>query len=138
LVQYARDHGGPGKVYVAPMDVYFAQSNVVEPDVLYLTGETAATLVDPRYVDVPPDLVVEVSSPGTRITDLTRKKELYARFGVREYWFVDLESDRIDVYRLEDGRYDRPSAFVRSDTLTSPVLPGLSLSVDEILGPRED
>jgi Uma2 family endonuclease len=37
--------------------------------------------------------------------DLGRKKEIYATFGVAEYWFVDLESDRIEIYRLEGDEY---------------------------------
>jgi Uma2 family endonuclease len=49
--------------------------------------------------------VVEVSSPSTRRLELVRKRELYQRFGVPEYWYVDLEADRVEVYRLSRGSY---------------------------------
>ena len=79
--------------------------------------------------------MVEVSSPSTRRDDLTRKQALYERHGVPEYWFVDLQSDEIRVYRLAEGRYASPVLLGRDDTLESAVLPGFSASVGEILGP---
>jgi len=82
--------------------------------------------------------VVEVSSPTTRRLELVRKLDLYERFGVLEYWFVDLDADRVEVYRLEGDRYLAPRLFGRSDALSSPQIPGFTLSVDELLGPRED
>ncbi len=81
-----------------------------------------------------PDLVVEVSSPSTRRIDVGRKKELYERYRVPEYWFVDLDADRMEVYRLQEGRYGSPALVARGDILSSPLLPGLEASVEAILG----
>jgi Uma2 family endonuclease len=80
---------------------------------------------------------VEVSSASTRKLELSRKKDLYERFGVPEYWYVDLEADRVEVYRLGDGRYDLPMLLGRGDDLKTALAPGLSISVDQILGPAE-
>jgi Uma2 family endonuclease len=137
LTLYCREHGG--QTYPAPMDVVLSQSNVVEPDVVFVRGENVDRMSDePRYVAIPPDLVVEVSSPHTRRIDLTRKKDLYARFGVPEYWFVDLDSDLIEVYRLGEGGYDSPSVVGRGEILESPTIPGLSVPVDDVIGPRDE
>lgn len=46
-----------------------------------------------------PDLVVEVLSPSTVKRDRTRKKDVYGRCGVREYWLVDPASRTVEVYR---------------------------------------
>src|SRR2546421_738995 len=54
-----------GEVYPAPTDVFFSDSNVVEPDLLFLRPENLE-VHDPDKVAPVPDLVVEISSPSTR------------------------------------------------------------------------
>ena len=126
-----------GKVFVAPTDVFFSDTNVVEPDVLYLRPENVGR-VEKKLVRSAPDLVFEVSSPTTRRLELVRKRELYERFGVPEYWFVDLDVDRVEIYRLEGTRYSTPKLLGRGDALDSPQIPGFTLTVDDLLGPPED
>src|SRR5712692_4139427 len=108
-----------GRVFVAPTDVYFSETSVVEPDVLYLRPENVGR-VERLLVRSAPDVVIEVSSPTTRRLELVRKRELYERFGVSEYWFIDLDADRIEVHRLESGAYPLPALFRRGDKLQSP------------------
>jgi Uma2 family endonuclease len=59
----------------------------------------------------PPDFVIEVTSNSTRREDLSRKKDLYERLGVSEYFLFDPTGDylnpRLQGYRLEQGRYIR-------------------------------
>jgi Uma2 family endonuclease len=93
--------------------------------------------VERRFVRSAPDVVVEVSSPSTRRLELVRKRELYERFGVPEYWYVDLDADRVEVHRLESGRFTVPEILARSDTLRSDQTPGFSIAVDDLLGPSE-
>ena len=88
---------------------------------------------DEAKVVVPPDLVVEVSSPSTRRRDLSLKRDLYERFGVSEYWFVDIEAERAEAYRLSEGRYGPPEILRSADMLTSPVLPDFSFDLSTIL-----
>ena len=134
LVLYARAHGG--KALPAPADVYFGDTNVVEPDVLFVLAGNVER-IEPAFVRAAPDIVVEVSSPSTRRLELVRKRELYERFGVPEYWFVDLDADRIEVYRLADGRFGSPILLSRVDRLESPLLQGWSNTVDDILGTED-
>ncbi len=135
LFAWVEEHGG--KVYPAPTDVYFDDRTVLKPDVLLVRSEHAAKLTE-KFVRSAPDVVVEVSSPSTRRLELVRKREVYERFGVPEYWYVDLDADRIEVHRLESGRYPAPRLLRRGETLESPEVPGLSLPVDDVLGPLED
>lgn len=79
------------------------------------------------------DLAVKVSSPSTRRTDTVRKRDLYERHGVPEYWFVDLDADAILVYRLEEGRYGKPEILDPDEELTTPLLPGFSALVGDLL-----
>ena len=135
LFNYAEASGG--EVFPAPTDVFFSDDNVVEPDVLFVRAEHAEKL-ERRFVRSAPDLVVEVSSPSTRRLELVRKRELYERFGVPEYWYVDLELDRVEVYTLAEGTYGPPRILGRADVLASPQVPGFALSIEELLGPPED
>jgi len=128
---YAKEHGG--KVYVAPTDVFFSETSVVEPDVLFVRPENISRVEEP-FVRGAPDVVVEVSSPSTRRLELVRKRELYERFGVPEYWYVDLDADRVEVYRLEARGYRTPMLLSRGDALESPQAPGLTIPVAELLG----
>lgn len=130
LDEYRQDEGG--EAFFAPLDVFFADDNVVEPDVLFVRADRIEQIGD-RYVKSAPDLVVEISSPSTRRLELVRKKELYERFGVPEYWYVDLEAERVEVYELTDGRYPTPALRYPGETLAPSRLPGFSMPVDEAL-----
>ncbi|MGH2706410.1 MAG: Uma2 family endonuclease [Actinomycetota bacterium] len=134
LLAYVDEHGGA--VYVAPREVFLTDRNVVEPDVVFLRSEHLGRDEEP-FVRGAPDLVVEVSSPSTRRLELVRKLELYERFAVGEYWYVDLDADRVEVYRPTGERYGPPVMATRGEVLSSPVVPGFSIDVDDLVGPLE-
>ena len=107
-------------------------------DVLFIAQANLGRVELP-FVRGAPDVVVEVSSPTTRRLELVRKRELYERHGVSEYWYVDLDAERVEVYRLvEADRYGPPTIVRRGDRLTSEVLPGFEVAVDHVLGPAQD
>ncbi len=135
LLAWCRTNGG--KVNIAPTDVLFSDTNVLEPDVLFLRPENVSR-AEERFVRGSPDVVVEVSSPSTRRLELVRKRELYERFRATEYWYVDLDADRVEIYRLEGDRYGPPRYLARGEDLDSPEIPGFSISLDELLGPSPE
>ena len=123
-----------GLVLVSPMDVVFGRDTVVQPDVIFLAAETAAQVSDDGVVDVVPELLVEVSSPSTRRLDLVKKRRLYEREGVAEYWFVDLDAEVVDVYRLDtSGHYGDVLTLEEGEVLTCLAAPGLELAVSRAL-----
>lgn len=63
------------------------------------------------------------------------KRALYERIGVPEYWFADLDADRIEIHRLVDGAYGPPILATMDDQVTPPHLPGLSIDVADALRP---
>jgi Uma2 family endonuclease len=130
FLAYVEEHGG--EVFPAPTDVFFTDNTVVEPDVVVVRADHLDRLEE-RFVRSAPDVVVEVSSPTTRRLDLIRKRALYEREGVPEYWFVDLDADHIDVHRLREGRYGDPTSYGPGEDAVCETLPGFSISVDEVL-----
>ncbi|MEX0789327.1 MAG: Uma2 family endonuclease [Actinomycetota bacterium] len=128
---YRNSHGGDA--FAAPTGVFLADDNVVEPDLVFVRDDHLDR-VELAFVNGPPDLVVEISSPSTRRMDIVRKRELYARFEIPEYWFVDFDAERVEIYRLAGGTYGPPELVCSPGTLSTPQLPGLEVSIDEALG----
>jgi Uma2 family endonuclease len=115
-----------GEVFLAPFDVVISNFDVVEPDLVFVAADQSDILTD-KHVRGTPALVIEILSPGTRKTDELTKRRLYDRAGVREYWIVDPELDVVKVFRREaDG-------LPRVAELTTPLLPGLAISLPELL-----
>jgi Uma2 family endonuclease len=107
---------------------------VVEPDVVFIGPDRVDRFTEGRFVDIVPDLLVEVSSPSTRRLDLIKKCSLYEREGVPEYWFVDLDADVFDVYRLDSRRaYGMPTTLGEDAMATCLAAPGFVLPVGEAL-----
>lgn len=79
-------------------------------------------------------LVVEVTET-TASYDREVKTPIYARAGIPEVWLVDLERDRIEVFRQPSPQgYGEALALGRGQRLSPLLLPHISLSVDDILG----
>jgi Uma2 family endonuclease len=123
-----------GEVFVAPFDIVFTDSDVVEPDLIYLSKERAAEVLTSLHARGAPELVVEIASKGTRKRDETIKRRLYERCGVTEYWVVDPEVDVIRIYRREGTSFGRAVEMSREagDVLETSVLPGLQLRLTKI------
>lgn len=131
LETYRRNVGG--RAFAAPLDVFFADDNVVEPDVFFIRVDHPER-VQEKFIKDAPDLVVEVSSPSTQRRELVRKRELYQRFGVPEYWYIDLEAERIEVYVLTEGDYRAPRLLYPGEQVCSEQLVGFIMPVGEALG----
>lgn len=123
-----------GRVFLARLDVVMSDYDVVEPDLLFVSGDQLHILTEAN-VQGAPALVIEVLSPSTRRRDEGIKRKLFDEKGVREYWLVDPKGRRVSVCRrANDGSFpvvttlDHPG----DDQLTTPLLPGFSLSVSEL------
>ncbi len=130
LAPFARDHG-LGEVLISPTDVYLSDTNVLQPDLLFVSAARASIITE-RDVHGAPGLVVEIASPATRRRDRTVKMEIYARYGVAEYWLADPKAATLETLRLEDGQMAATGRYGRSDTFTTPLLPGLSVDLRKI------
>ena len=121
------DRNPVGQVFHAAFDVVFSNLDIVEPDLLYVSRQRLDILTETHVRGVP-DIVVEILSPGTKRTDERVKRDLYERFGVREYWIVNPALDLITVYRRHDLALVMAGELTaaREDVLATPLLPGWS------------
>jgi Uma2 family endonuclease len=122
-----------GRLLCAPMDVVLSESDVVQPDLLFIAASRASIITE-KNISGAPDLVVEIISEASRKTDETVKRKLYERCGAREYWIVDPELEKVAVYRLAQGRYSRDCELSREagDALQTPLLPGFKAALVDI------
>jgi len=118
------DDADLGEVFISPLDVELAPKTVVQPDVFILLKANPAKITEKRIQGVP-DLVVEVSSPGTVGHDRSVKQQAYERAGVREYWFVDPLAYTIEILILEGKAYKSLGVYSGEQTLPSLVVPAL-------------
>ena len=78
-------------------------------------------------------LAVEVSHTTLHL-DREVKLPLYAAAGITEYWIVDLEAERIEVYREPGAKgYGRVQRLARGEAISPAALPDIVLRVDDIL-----
>ncbi len=129
LRQFITEHG-TGRVLVAPCDVYLSDTNVVQPDLLFVSREREHLLSDGQKVRGAPDLVVEILSPSSADKDRGLKRDLYGRHGVTEYWLVDPIA--VSIHRQRGGVLAPTDTFTRGEALRSPLLAGLVLRLDDI------
>ena len=93
-----------GEVRIAPYDVYLDAKNAFQPDLVFIAKENVH-LIQEDGLHVTPDLVLEVLSPSNLNYDMTSKKDVYERNGVKEYWMVDPKTNNTIGYSLVEGRF---------------------------------
>lgn len=125
-----RHLGHAGVVIQAPVGVRLTAEDVPEPDIVVLLREHVDR-IGKQVIEGAPDLVVEVLSPGTAQRDVGRKRDLYERHGVPEYWIVDNDARIVEVLALREGRYARFGLHGTGETIRSALLRGFALAVDE-------
>ena len=82
-----------------------------------------------------PDLLVELVSPSSVRRDRYVKKDLYSRFGVKEYWIGDPANSSLEVFALHKGRYKPHCAAEEKGKISSLVLAGLEFDLSELAPP---
>ena len=97
---YIKNKGGSCEVDIAPFAVFLNadDKNYVEPDISVICSPEKLT---DKGCNGAPDWIIEIVSPGSRRTDYFTKLFKYRTAGVREYWIVDPDKDRITVYTFE-------------------------------------
>ena len=122
---------GIGRAFIAPFDVVLSDTDVVQPDVMFVSNQRL-DIITPDNIRGAPDLVIEVLSPSTAHRDRTFKRALYARHGVSEFWLVDTDAHTIEVLLLGPNGYDVAAAYGAGQSLTSPTLADFSLNIDDL------
>ena len=121
-----------GTIYAAETGFYTQRNpdTVRAPDTMYVSNERVAQIGDPvKYLDVAPNLAVEVLSPDDTWTEIETKVEEYVHAGVQLIWIVDPDRRIVAIYRPSGDR----TRLGQTDTLSGEdVLPGFTIPVSQI------
>ncbi|MCI9169284.1 MAG: helix-turn-helix domain-containing protein [Dorea sp.] len=101
LRNYIRKKGGKCSVFSAPVDVQLDKDNrtMVQPDVFVVCDRSK---LSERCVVGAPDFVIEVLSPSTGQKDGFLKLQKYQDAGVKEYWMIDTQKEKVVAYCFEE------------------------------------
>lgn len=117
---------GIGEVFNAPIDLVLAKYDIVQPDLLIVANPGQ---ISGRAIEGAPLLVVEVLSPSTRAQDRGIKMHRYADLGVRHYWILDPDHERLECLRLDAGAFGVVAEAYSPDTLAHPDWPELLIDL---------
>ncbi|MCH5717610.1 Uma2 family endonuclease [Niabella hibiscisoli] len=131
-------HGKQCDVYNAPFDVHLPRNSkedkeivtVLQPDICVVYGQSK---LDDKGCLSAPDIVVEILSPGNNRKELQNKYEVYEESGVKEYWIIHPDEKTFMKYTLDDDGHYQPSRLLTfGDIVTTPVLPGFTMVLDDV------
>jgi Uma2 family endonuclease len=122
---------GLGQCVAASTDVVLANDSVVQPDVQFISTERLR-IVEKGPVVGPPDFAAEILSESSKKYDTVTKRQLYAEHGVREYWIVDPELERVEQFVLESGDLVHKGVVSSGEVRSLAVLPGLAVKLADL------
>lgn len=127
LERHCGEHG-LGRVYPGPVDLVFSPNDVLVPDLVFVSSARLATVTETR-ITAAPEIVVEILSPSTARRDRGAKRRLYEKFGVREYWLIDIDARILERVVFGDTAGGHAIRLEPGDRLETDLLPGVVLPV---------
>ena len=131
-----------GLVVYAPVDIMISRAplRTRQPDVLYISFERIAQLgldnmEELPFLDIAPDLVVEIVSPSESQQNVSDKLADYQRMGVDECWLVRSREGTIEVVQFISDSSRTVERFSNGARVQSHVLPGWQPVVNDLLVP---
>jgi Uma2 family endonuclease len=128
LANYA-DENDSGQIFYAPMDVYLSDTTIVQPDIFLILKEREH-IIKKNFIEGPPDLIVEILSPGNKEIDRHTKMKGYALFGVQEYWIIDYDALILEQYLLQGQVFKRAGVF--TEDFSSSIFPNLTIHLSQV------
>ena len=128
----------PCRVFAAPFDVRFPVQSKDDQLIETVLQPDICVICDPAKIDEcggigAPDIVIEILSPGNNKKELKNKYDVYEEAGVLEYWILHPAEKTFLRYTLNvNKKFQLLDFLTLGDEVTTPVLPGFSLSLDEV------
>ncbi len=120
-----------GCVFYAPLDVYFDDTNLLQPDILFI-AKNRLDIIGEKNIQGAPDITIEILSEATAYRDLVKKKKIYAKFGFEEYWIGDPVERTIELYTLKETAFALVNSFARNETFESCLLRGFTMNLEKV------
>jgi Uma2 family endonuclease len=129
---YPAVRGKGGVLLVEPGIVWSEEGeDNVAPDIAIVLPDRLH-LATGRALSGTPNIVMEVVSEGSIEIDYVKKRALYARTGAQEYWIIDWLRRLIEVWTFIE-QAAQVVTYATGQTITTPLLPGVSIAVEDLL-----
>ena len=122
---------GLGNVFDAPIDIVFDDDEVFQPDIVFIKSENQS-IIGKNAIQGIPDLIVEIVSPSSTFYDTIEKKDIYRKYGVKEYWIIFPDEKVIEVLSLEKGEYLEFCKSKKEGIVKSKILEGLEIDSKDV------
>jgi len=119
-------------IFPSPIDIILSDTEVRQPDIVMI-HLSRMSIISNRGIHGAPDLVVEVTSEHSRRRDKVRKRVVYAQYGVREYWIVDLSNFTLEQYILDGDRLELVKVYSSDDPIHSQTVSCAAFSMNGIV-----
>ncbi len=125
-------------VFAAPFDVRLPDTGPDDADITTVVQPDIVVVCDRKKLDDwgclgAPDMIVEITSPGTAAKDMREKLTLYEKHGVKEYWIIHPLEKTLMVFLLNrEGSYGKPAVYAEGDTVKVKSIRGLAVAMDEV------
>mgnify|MGYP001026144598 CR=1 FL=1 len=128
IANYIDVHGGDCEVFPSPFAVFLNNDdiNYVEPDISVICDQSKLT---DKGCNGAPDWIIEIVSPSSKRMDYLIKLFKYRNAGVKEYWIVDSEKDRITVYNFV---HDTIEEYAFGDDVPAGIYEDFSIKVSDM------
>ncbi|HMF55895.1 MAG TPA: Uma2 family endonuclease [Pyrinomonadaceae bacterium] len=122
-----------GEVLPTP-GVIFDEFDSAIPDIVFITNRQVKNIGSGERILEAPALAIEIVSPGKENARRDRevKRQVYGKFGVREYWIANPELRALEIYRLKRHTLTLAATHTNDDEITTPVLPGFKCNASRI------
>lgn len=129
--EYIKSNHGSCKPYIAPFAVFLNadNKNYVEPDISVICDTNK--LNDKGCVGAP-DWIIEVASSGSMRMDYLVKLLKYSNSGVREYWIVDPDKNRVLVYTFADTENSNIAEYTFTDDIPVYIYAGFTINLSKL------
>lgn len=105
-IRYYVKQNNLGICIAAPIDIFFDDKNVLQPDIVFIAKENMSIIKDNR-IKGSPDLIIEILSPGNKNHDLEIKRDIYEKFGIKEYFIVEPETKETITYYMQNKKFEK-------------------------------
>ena len=128
IYNYIKSKKGSCQLFSAPFDVKLSDKplTIVQPNIMVICDKDK---LDGKRCNGAADFIIEIVSPGNPEHDYITKLGKYKASGVREYWIVDPEKNRILVYDLE---HDDMNEYTFTDIVKVGIYPDLSINFSSL------
>jgi Uma2 family endonuclease len=130
IKSYLENHN-LGRIFIAPVDLILSEEDLTIPDVVFVK-KSNEDIIKEKNIRGRPDLVMEIVSSNKK-QDYVKKKEVYEKFKIPEYWIIDPSEEVVLVFYLDSSsKYSDPKKYKITDKIEVKAISDLFINLENL------